>query len=238
MGIVLAVYIKIYRARSSTLEKINNKNIKDSNTNSDVISINVSSVDIVEHSDIDMYITPSLSLFLLAGIINAMILLLMIGNTNVAFMLFLSILLLSTFPSFMFLLEVSAKLNCLDLIVSRQLEKGHSSNIVIILLASICGCDLLRLLPWRTNDYSSRNSGFPTYRLFQFCFGFTLLYHIAILVCLIISSSIIPKEMQFILPLIVTIILLVLRLVMILTISFHRLFPAISQKLKKCIGIE
>lgn len=184
-----------------------------------------------------------MSLFLLSGIINVMISTVIIGRTNIAFILLLSIMLLSSLPSFMFLLEVfqikcfSTKLNCLDLIVSRQLEKGHFSNIVIILLASICGCDLLRLLPWRKNDYSYRNSGFPTYRLFQFCFGFTLLHHIGILVCLIMSSPIIPKETQYILPLTITIVLLVLRLIMILIVSFHRLFPAISLKFNKFIGI-
>jgi hypothetical protein len=91
------------------------------------------------------------------------------------------------------------KLNCLELIVTRQLANG-ASNMLIIILASICGCDLLRLLPYQKNDYSIRNSGFPTFRLFQFCFGFTLLHHsvtlgIAIIIHLISIIIIIFSRM-------------------------------------------
>jgi len=184
-----------------------NDNNNDDNINADNVSIKLtdstssassasssSLSNVVQHSDIDMVITPLLSFFLFAGIINAIITLRVNNNTNIVIALVTSIVLFSIIPSLLFILEVSqircfrTKLNCLELIVTRQLANG-ASNMLIIILASICGCDLLRLLPWQTNDYSIRNSGFPTFRLFQFCFGFTLLHHSVTLGITIIITS-------------------------------------------------
>jgi len=181
-----------------------NNNNDDDNINSDNVSIKLtdstssasssSLSNIVQHSDIDMVITPLFSFFLFAGIINVIITLRVNNNTNIAIALVMSIVLFSIIPSILFILEVSQircfgrKLNCLELVVTRQLANG-ASNMLIIILASMCGCDLLRLLPWQTNDYSIRNAGFPTFRLFQFCFGFTLLHHSVTLGIAIIITS-------------------------------------------------
>ena len=189
----------------------NDNNNDDNNINADNVSIKLtdstsstsssssasssSLSNVVQHSDIDMVITALLSFFLFAGIINTIITLRVNNNTNIIIALVFTIVLFSVIPSILFMLEVSqircfgTKLNCLELIVTRQLANG-ASNMLIIILASICGCDLLRLLPYQKNDYSIRNSGFPTFRLFQFCFWFTLLHHSVTLgIAIIIITS-------------------------------------------------
>lgn len=146
VGLGIAIYIKTYRTRSSSMTKIRSPyDNNDDDENTDTVSIQltetrmsstkslpsslIKETDIVQHSDMEMIITPSLSLLLLAGILNVIITLKVNNKNSVVTALIISIALLSILPSLLIILELSQirccgiKFNCLDLIVARQLAK-------------------------------------------------------------------------------------------------------------------